>query len=71
MNKYSETFNNIDKFYDNGTIMMCEDMMSENWKLNELVGENLVYMDINHPFPPGAYNGTWHSLIREDFEKWL
>jgi hypothetical protein len=71
MNKYSETFNNIDKFYDNGTIMMCEDMMSENWKLNGLVGENLVYMDINHPFPPGPYNGTWHSLIREDFEKWL
>lgn len=71
MNKYSETFNNIDKFYDNGTIMMCEDMMSENWKLNGLVGENLVYMDMNHAFPPGPYNGTWHSLIREDFEKWL
>ena len=19
---------------------------------------------------PGKYNGTWHSLIREDFENW-
>jgi hypothetical protein len=51
--------------------MMCEDMMSANWKEKGLVGENLVYCNINHPFPPGAYNGTWHSLIREDFEQWL
>ena len=51
--------------------MMCEDMMSENWKANNLVGENLIYCNLDHPFPPGQYNGTWHSLIREDFEQWL
>jgi hypothetical protein len=50
---------------------MCEDFMSANWKRAGLVGEKLVYCNINHPFPPGEYNGTWHSLIREDFEKWL
>ncbi len=71
MDKYSDTFNRIDEFYDSGTQMMCEDLMSANWKQKGLVGENLVYCDINHPFPPGPYNGTWHSLIRKDFEQWL
>lgn len=71
MDKYSETYKHLDEFYDSGIQMMCEDMMSANWKLHGLVGENLVYCNMNHPFPPGQYNGTWHSLIREDFEKWL
>jgi len=71
MDKYADTYNHLDRFYDSGIQMMCEDMMSANWKQHNLVGENLVYCNINHPFPPGAYNGTWHSLIREDFEQWL
>jgi hypothetical protein len=71
MDKYSDTFSHIDKFYNSGTQMMCEDMMSANWKSNGLVGDNLVYCNVNHPFPPGQYNGTWHSLIRQDFEQWL
>jgi len=72
MDKYTDTFNRIDEFYDeDGVQMMCEDMMSENWKANNLVGENLIYCNLDHPFPPGQYNGTWHSLIREDFEQWL
>jgi len=71
MDKYADTFNRIDEYYDSGVQMMCEDLMSANWKANGLVGDNLVYCDINHPFPPGPYNGTWHSLIREDFEQWL
>ena len=71
MDKYSETYNHLDEFYDSGIQMMCEDMMSANWKLHNLVGENLVYCNMDHAFPPGQYNGTWHSLIREDFEKWL
>jgi len=71
MDKYSECFHHINKFYDEGVQYMCEDFMSANWKLHGLVGENLVYCDLNHPFPPGPYNGTWHSLIREDFEEWL
>ena len=71
MDKYADTYTHLDRFYDSGIQMMCEDMMSANWKEKGLVGENLVYCNINHPFPPGAYNGTWHSLIREDFEQWL
>ncbi len=72
MDKYADTFNRIDEFYDEGGVqMMCEDMMSKNWKANGLVGENLVYCNLDHPFPPGPYNGTWHSLLREDFEQWL
>jgi hypothetical protein len=70
MNKYADCFNQIDKFYDNGTIMIGEEMMSANWKEKDLVGENLVYFNPNHPFPPGPHNGTWHSLLREDFESW-
>jgi len=45
-------------------------MMSMNWKTTGLTGENLVYCNMNHAFPPGPHNGTWHSLVREDFEKW-
>lgn len=71
MDKYADTYTHLDKFYDSGVQMMCEDMMSANWKEKGLVGENLVYCNVNHPFPPGAYNGTWHSLIRQDFEQWL
>jgi len=48
-----------------------EDFMSANWKLQGLTGENLVYFDVNHPFSPGEYNGTWHSLLRNDMEEWL
>jgi hypothetical protein len=70
MNKYAKAFDFIDQHYDRGTQMMCEDLMSENWKHFNMVGENLVYCNINHPFPPGPYNGTWHSLLREDFEQW-
>ena len=71
MDNYAECYNHIDEFYDSGVQYMCEDFMSANWKKYGMVGENLVYCDINHPFPPGEYNGTPHSLIREDFEQWL
>ena len=70
MNMYASAFDFIDYHYDRGTQMMCEDLMSENWKHFGLVGHNLAYCDINHPFPPGPYNGTPHSLLREDFEQW-
>jgi len=71
MDKYADAYNNIDNFYNSGVQYMMEDFMSANWKLHNLVGENLLYCDINHPFPPGEYNGTWHSLLREDMQEWL
>lgn len=70
MDKYADCFNQIEKFYDRGTIMIGEEMMAENWREKGLVGENLVYFNPNHPFPPGPHNGTYHSLLREDFESW-
>ena len=70
MDKYADCFNQIEKFYDRGTIMIGEEMMAENWREKGLFGENLVYFNPNHPFPPCPHNGTWHSLLREDFESW-
>jgi hypothetical protein len=70
MDKYADGFNHIEKHYDSGTIMIGEEMMAANWREKGLVGENLVYFNPNHPFSPGPYNGTWHSLIREDFDQW-
>ena len=70
MDKYADCFNQIEKFYDRGTIMIGEEMMAENWREKGLVGENLLYFNPNHSFPPGPHNGTWHSLLREDFESW-
>ena len=64
-------YQHYDEFYNNGVQFMMEDFMSANWKRYGLVGENLVYCDVNHPFSPGEYNGTWHSLLRNDMEEWL
>lgn len=71
MDEYASAYYWLDTFYESGVQYMCEDFMSANWKRAGLVGEKLMYCDINHPFPPGEYNGTPHSLIREDFAKWL
>lgn len=71
MDEYSRCFEHIEEFYESGVQYMCEDFMGANWTQYGLIGEKLVYCDVNHPFPPGQYNGTWHSLIREDFEEWL
>lgn len=70
MDAYSETFCNLDKLYEMGFPMNAEEMLSGNLQLNRLVGDNLVYVDMRNPFPPGPLNGTTHSLIREDFREW-
>lgn len=70
MDAYCSTFWNIDLHYHNGTTMIGEDMLSAQLKLHELVGENMVYVDMNNPFPPGKYNGNMHSIIRDDFQQW-
>lgn len=71
MEKYMSTYENIDLYYSNGTQMIGEEMLKSNLINHNLVGENLVYVDMNNPFPPGKYNGTWHSLVREDYEEWI
>jgi len=70
MDKYMSTFQNMDKYYDAGAQYIGENMMSANLHEHNLHGENLVYVNMNNPFPPGAHNGTWHSLIRNDYDNW-
>jgi hypothetical protein len=70
MMKYMSTFQNLDKYYNAGNQFIGEDMMRANLHEHGLHGENLVYVNMNNPFPPGNYNGTWHSLIRDDIEEW-
>jgi len=68
MLKYMSTFHYIQDYYDAGSSYIGEDLMSANLKKHNLIGENLVYVNMNNPFPPGKHNGTWHSLIRDDYE---
>lgn len=69
MDLYSMTFWNIDRAYNMGVPVNGEDVLSANLQLTGLAG-NLVYIDMHHPFPPGKYNSTPHSLIRDDFTGW-
>jgi hypothetical protein len=70
MMKYMSTFEYIDEYYDSGVQMIGEDMMKANLHKHGLFGEKLEYVNMNNPFPPGPHNGTWHSLIRDDYEQW-
>ena len=66
MDSYCNTFWNIDRARFHNCPMGAEELLSVNLQINGLVGENMVYIDMNHPFPPGKYNNTPHSLLRED-----
>lgn len=70
MMKYMSTYVNGDKYYYEGNQFIGEDMMRANLHEHGLTGDNLVYVDMNNPFPPGPHNGSWHSLIRDDYEQW-
>lgn len=70
MMKYMSTFVNLDKYYNAGNQFIGEDMMRANLHEHNLYGDKLVYVDMNNPFPPGPHNGTWHSLIRDDYDNW-
>ena len=70
MNKYMSTFLNLDKYYNAGTSFIGEDLMKANLHEHELFGPKLQYVNMNNPFPPGPHNGTWHSLIRDDYDQW-
>lgn len=70
MNRSMSIYENLDHYYDQGVQMAGEDMMRAHLKNHNLIGENLVYVDMNNPFPPGEFNVTWHSLIRDDCSEW-
>lgn len=71
MDKRMMIYDNMNLFYEKGIPMVGEEMMSAQLKLHNLVGENLIYVDMKNPFPPGPHNSTTHSLIREDYEEWM
>lgn len=70
MNKRMSIYMNMNHFYDQGVQMIGEDMLRAQLHESDLFGEKLVYVNMNNPFPPGQYNGTWHSLIRDDCAEW-
>lgn len=68
---YCQTYQYLRHFYNAGWAMIGEDMLAANLKRAGLTGiGKLNYVDIPHPFPPGPYNGSYHSLIRDDMDKW-
>jgi hypothetical protein len=70
MNKRMSIYENMNHFYDQGVAMIGEDMMQAQIRMHHLIGDNLEYVDMNNPFPPGPRNGTPHSLIRDDYHIW-
>lgn len=69
MLKYSGVFWNLSEFSKN-VVFIGEDLLAAQLKRHGLIGKNMIYVDMNNPFPPGKYNGNWHSLIRDDFSSW-
>lgn len=70
MNQYMSTFLHLETFYDMGVPMNGEEMLRATLRSSGLIGNRLEYVDMNNPFPPGPYNGTPHSLIRDDMNLW-
>lgn len=66
MDLYSNTFWNIDRAAAIGAPIIGEDLLSVNLQIAGVIKEKMVYIDMNHPFPPGKYNNTPHSLLRDD-----
>lgn len=66
MDLYSNTFWMIDLASSLGCLMSGEDLLSANLQIHRLIGEKMVYIDMNYPFPPGKHNCTSHSLLRDD-----
>lgn len=47
-----------------------ESLLEANLRFLGMDGNAVKYVNMNYPFPPGKYNSTWHSLIRDDYELW-
>lgn len=71
MEVYSKTFKNLGYLYDHyNCTFIGEDLLAAQLKENGLTGPNMAYVNMNNPFPPGPYNGNYHSIIRDDFRDW-
>lgn len=70
MKKYGHTFRHMNDHYRTGTLYIGEDMLAAQLRDEGLIGKNMVYVNMNNPFPPGPYNFNTHSFLREDFKEW-
>jgi hypothetical protein len=72
MNTYSNVYENIDSYHDDGCVINGEDLLIWHLNKNNLLGKDKIeYIDINPPFLHGKYNWGRHSLIRDDMETWI
>jgi len=65
--KYSKAYKTLDR-YNVGTF--CgEELISGNLRYHNL-WDNVKFLDMNPPFPPGKFDGMPNSLIRDDLTEW-
>lgn len=67
--EYCSTYIHIPYFYSKGISFIGEDLLSENY-VRMRGNHRIVFIDMNHPFLPGPYNGSPHSLVRSDMGLW-
>lgn len=71
IDRYSSVYDNFDQlYYDNEIVFNGENLLEANLDLHNLKKQFRVYVDMNNPFAPGQWNGTTHSLVRDDFSDW-
>lgn len=62
MDQYSSIYVNFDFLYNNGTMFNSEQMCFANLKLYNLIN-SMVFIDMNHLFPPGRRGCCPHSFF--------
>lgn len=67
--EYCSTYLHIPSFYAKGTSFIGENLLAENY-VRMRGNHRIAFLDMEHPFFPGPYNGTPHSLVRSDIELW-
>jgi len=67
--EYCSTYIHIPYFYAKGTSFIGENLLAENY-VRMRGNHRIAFLDMEHPFFPGPYNGTPHSLVRSDIELW-
>lgn len=66
MDIYSNTFWMIDLATSLNCPISGEDLLSANLQIHGLIKNKMIYINMNYPFPPGKYNCTPHSLLRDN-----
>lgn len=72
VDRYCMTYMFLDFLYDHANVPMnAEEMLAGNLAIQGLTGNNLIYVDMNNPFPPDRFGSMQHSFIRDDYLKWV